>query len=109
VHNLIKQKKFEIAARLMSKYLDPAGPLSRNLGPERTTAIRKQLGVNVGDAAFFLAGKPRDFIKFAGAARARIGEELGLIDRDRFAFCWIVDFPMYEWNEEDKKVDFSHN
>ena len=51
----------------------------------------------------------RSFVKFAGAARTRIGEELGLIDKDRFEFCWIVDFPMYEWNEEEKKIDFSHN
>ena len=67
------------------------------------------VGLNEGDAVFFVAGEPQKFFKFAGAARTRIGEELGLIDRDRFAFCWIVDFPMYEWNEEEKKIDFSHN
>ncbi len=86
-----------------------AGPLAKNIGVERTEGIRNQLGLNVGDAVFFVAGKPRDFIKFAGPARAKIGAELGLIDRDRFEFCWIVDFPMYEWNEEEKKIDFSHN
>ena len=58
---------------------------------------------------FFVAGKPKDFVKFAGPARTKIGEELGLIAKDRFEFCWIVDFPMYEWNEEEKKIDFSHN
>ena len=62
-----------------------------------------------GDVVFFAAGKPADAAKLAGAARTRIGEELGLIAKDRFEFCWIVDFPMYEWNEEEKKIDFSHN
>jgi aspartyl-tRNA synthetase len=86
-----------------------AGPLARNLGVERTTAIRAQLGLGVGDAVFFVAGRPKDFIKFAGAARNKVGADLGLVARDRFEFCWIVDFPMYEWNEEEKKIDFSHN
>ena len=58
---------------------------------------------------FFIAGKPQQFVKFAGPARTKVGEELGLIAKDRFDFCWIVDFPMYEWNEEEKKIDFSHN
>jgi aspartyl-tRNA synthetase len=86
-----------------------AGPLAKNIGPERTKQIADQLRLGVGDAVFFLAGKPKDFVKFAGLARAKIGEELGLIEKDRFEFCWIVDFPMYEWNEEEKKIDFSHN
>jgi aspartyl-tRNA synthetase len=86
-----------------------AGPLARNIGVERTDAIRNQLGLGVGDAVFFVAGRPRDFVKFVGPARAKVGTDLGLIDRARFEFCWIVDFPMYEWNEEDKKIDFSHN
>jgi len=86
-----------------------AGPLAKNVGVERTEGIRNQLGVNVGDAVFFVAGRPRDTITFAGLARAKIGADLGLIDRNQFAFCWIVDFPMYEWNEEEKKIDFSHN
>jgi aspartyl-tRNA synthetase len=86
-----------------------AGPLAKNIGPERTKQIAGQLKLTVGDACFFVAGKPKDFIKFAGLARSKIGEELGLIAKDRFDFCWIVDFPMYEWNEEDKKIDFSHN
>src|SRR6202011_446658 len=66
-------------------------------------------GAKPGDALFFAADKPPAAAKLAGAARSRIGEELGLIKKDRFAFCWIVDFPMYEWNEEEKKIDFSHN
>jgi len=86
-----------------------AGPLAKNIGVERSEGIRNQLGLSVGDAVFFLAGQPKDSLKFAGLARAKIGAELGLVDRDQFAFCWIVDFPMYEWNEEEKKIDFSHN
>jgi aspartyl-tRNA synthetase len=86
-----------------------AGPLAKNIGRERTKQIADQLKLGVGDACFFIAGKPKDFIKFAGAARTKVGEELNLIAKDRFALCWIVDFPMYEWNEEEKKIDFSHN
>ncbi|MDQ2954226.1 MAG: aspartate--tRNA ligase, partial [Pseudomonadota bacterium] len=86
-----------------------AGPLAKNIGAERTNTIRDRLKLGVGDACFFVAGKPKDFVKFAGPARNRIGAELGLVARDRFEFCWIVDFPMYEWNEEEKKIDFSHN
>ncbi len=86
-----------------------AGPLAKNIGPERTKQIADQLKLSVGDAVFFVAGKPKDFVKFAGPARTKIGQELGLIAQDRFEFCWIVDFPMYEWNEEEKKIDFSHN
>ncbi len=86
-----------------------AGPIAKNIGPERTTAIREQLGLKVGDAVFFTAGDPAKFYKFAGAARDRAGSELKLIDENRFALAWIVDFPFYEWNEDDKKIDFSHN
>jgi aspartyl-tRNA synthetase len=86
-----------------------AGPLANNIGPERTAAIRDALGLKEGDAAFFVAGDPEKFWKFAGLARTKLGEELNLIDKGRFEFCWIVDFPMYEWNEEEKKIDFSHN
>ena len=86
-----------------------AGPLAKNIGPERTKQIADQMKLGIGDACFFVAGKPKDFVKFAGPARAKVGEELGLIDRGRFEFCWIVDFPMFEWNEEEKKIDFSHN
>jgi len=86
-----------------------AGPLAKNIGPERTKQIADQLGLGIGDAVFFVAGLPKNFVKFAGLARTRAGEELGLIAKDKFEFCWIVDFPMYEWNEEEKKIDFSHN
>ncbi len=86
-----------------------AGPLANNIGPERTEAIRAALGLKAGDAAFFVAGDPAKFVKFAGLARTRVGEELNLVDKDQFALAWVVDFPMYEYNEDDKKVDFSHN
>jgi aspartyl-tRNA synthetase len=87
---------------------EAAGPLAKNIGPERTEAIRRQLRLNKGDAAFFLAGKPHEFEGIAGRARVTIGEELGLVDESRFAFAWIVDFPMYEKDDEGR-VDFSHN
>lgn len=86
-----------------------AGPLANNIGPERTAAIRAQIGVKEGDAAFFVAGDPDKFWKFSGLARNKVGEELNLTDKERFELAWIVDFPMYEYNDEDKKVDFSHN
>jgi aspartyl-tRNA synthetase len=86
-----------------------AGPIARNIGPERAEAIREQLGLAVGDAAFFIAGDPKVFYKFAGLARTRVGTELDLVAKDRFDFCWIVDFPMFEFNEEANHVDFSHN
>jgi aspartyl-tRNA synthetase len=86
-----------------------AGPIAKNIGPELTTKLREQLGLNVGDAAFFVAGDPGVFYKFAGLARTKVGQELNLIAEGRFDFCWIVDFPMFEWNEDEKRVDFSHN
>ncbi len=89
--------------------MEAAGPLAKNIGPERTEAIRTQLGLSVGDAVFFMAGKPADFEVVAGRARTEVGRELGLIDENRFAFAWIVDFPMYEKDEETGKIDFSHN
>ncbi|WP_029004963.1 aspartate--tRNA ligase [Azorhizobium doebereinerae] len=86
-----------------------AGPLANNIGPERTAAIREALGLKEGDAAFFVAGDPSKFYKFAGLARTKVGEELNLIDTERFELAWIVDFPFYEWSDEEKKIDFSHN
>jgi aspartyl-tRNA synthetase len=89
--------------------VEAAGPIANNIGPERTEAIRAQLDLKSGDAVFFAAGDPEKFHKFAGDARTRVGRELNLIDENRFELAWIVDFPMYEWNEDEKKVDFSHN
>ncbi|PRX33734.1 aspartyl-tRNA synthetase [Meinhardsimonia xiamenensis] len=89
--------------------LEAAGPIARNIGPERTEAIRRQLGLGKGDAAFFLGGKPEAFERVAAKARVEIGRELGHFEEDRFAFAWIVDFPMYEKDPETGKIDFSHN
>jgi aspartyl-tRNA synthetase len=86
-----------------------AGPIAKNIGAERTEAIRSQLGLGDGDAVFFVAGLPNEFADFAARARVKIGNELGLTATDQFAFCWVVDFPMYAWNEEEGKIDFSHN
>jgi len=85
------------------------GPIAKNLGQEPTEAMMASLGLGKGDAAFFTAGDPAVFAKFAGLARTRVGTELKLVDEDQFKFCWIVDFPMFEWNEDEKRVDFSHN
>ncbi|GHC68453.1 aspartate--tRNA ligase [Limoniibacter endophyticus] len=89
--------------------LEGAGPIAKNIGDERTAAIAEQLGLGDGDACFFVAGDPAKFYKFAGDARTRAGEELNLVDRDRFELAWIIDFPFYEWDEDNKKIDFAHN
>ncbi|MDJ1015353.1 MAG: aspartate--tRNA ligase [Paracoccaceae bacterium] len=89
--------------------MEAAGPLAKNIGPERTEAIRQQMGVGKGDAVFFLGGKPQAFERVAGLARNVIGEELGLTEQNRFAFAWIVDFPMYEKDLDTGVIDFSHN
>ena len=88
---------------------EAAGPIANNIGPERAEAIRAQLGLKAGDAAFFAAGDPAKFAKFAGDARIRVGRELNLVNENAYEFAWIIDFPMYEWNEDEKKIDFSHN
>ena len=85
------------------------GPIAKNHGEDKMNALADALGLGPDDGLFFAAGKEAQAAKLAGAARTRVGEELGLIDQDRFDFCWIVDFPMYEYDEEAKKVDFSHN
>jgi aspartyl-tRNA synthetase len=87
----------------------PKGPIARNLEPERAEAIRTACGLKAGDAVFFAAGKRDEAAKFAGVVRTRLGEELGLGEKDAFRFCWITDFPMYELNEETGLIDFSHN
>ena len=85
------------------------GPIAKNHGTEGMERLYAELGLGEIDGLFFAAGKEKDAVKLAGAARTRVGEELGLISDDRFDFCWIVDFPMFEYNEDAKKVDFSHN
>lgn len=87
---------------------EAAGPIAKALGVEKTEAIRVQLGLAEGDAAFFLGGKPEQFEAVAGRARNEIGRELGLTQENQFKFAWIVDFPMYEKTDEGK-IDFSHN
>ncbi|MSO90500.1 MAG: aspartate--tRNA ligase [Acetobacteraceae bacterium] len=87
----------------------PKGPIARNLEPERAEAIRRACNLAPGDAVFFAAGKKEDAEKFAGTIRTRLGQELNLIAAGDFKFCWITDFPMFEYNEDDKKIDFSHN
>jgi aspartyl-tRNA synthetase len=87
----------------------PKGPIARNLEPERAGAIRSACGLNAGDAVFFVAGKKDVAEKFAGVVRTRIADELGLSEKGAFRFCWITDFPMYEFDEEARKIDFSHN
>ena len=114
-----------------------AGPIAKNIGAARTDAIHafakrdgsgqatlagdlpaavvepwytlRPDGLQVGDACFFVAGKPADMAKFAALARDRVGTELDLVEQNAYRFCWIVDFPMYEWDEETKSVEFSHN
>jgi aspartyl-tRNA synthetase len=99
----------EWTTKLSEFEFEAAGPLAKNIGPERTEAIRQQLGLEAGDAAFFLGGKPKAFESVAGRARNVIGEELKLTDKDSFQFAWIVDFPIYEKDEETGKIDFEHN
>ncbi|QBF30945.1 aspartate--tRNA ligase [Thalassococcus sp. S3] len=108
----LKELNFGEAQRILQAFdsdIEAAGPLAKNIGPERTEAIRQQLGLGVGDAAFFLGGKPKAFETVAGKARVEIGNELGLTEKDRFAFAWIVDFPIYEQDEETGRIDFEHN
>ena len=89
--------------------INGAGPLAKNIGLERTESLRVEFGLNVGDAVFFVAGIPEKFMDFVGKARDKVGQELKLLDADQFALCWIVDFPMFEWDPEQKNYDFSHN
>ena len=89
--------------------LERQDPSPRTSVPNAQKAARRSLVLRDGDAVFFAAGNPDKFYKFAGEARSRIGAELKLIDESKFALAWIVDFPFYEWNEEEKKIDFSHN
>lgn len=95
--------------RELEGVFEAAGPIAKNIGPERSEALRLQLGLELGDAVFFAAGDPAKFASFAGNARTKAAEDNNLIDEDRFELCWIVDFPFYEWDEDNKKVEFAHN
>ena len=85
------------------------GPIAKNHGEEGMLALYAALGLGPDDGCFFAAGKAEQAAKLAGAARTRVGEQLDLVEKDAFRFCWIIDFPFYEWSEEEKKVDFAHN
>ena len=85
------------------------GPIAKNHGQEGMEALYAALGLGPDDGCFFAAGKEEQAAKLAGLARTRVADQLGLIDQNRFELCWIVDFPFYEWSEEEKKVDFAHN
>ena len=95
--------------RQLEARFEAAGPIAKNIGEDRAEAIRLQLGLELGDAVFFAAGDPDKFASFAGEARTKAAEDNNLINEDAFELCWIVDFPFYEWDEENKKVEFGHN
>jgi aspartyl-tRNA synthetase len=85
------------------------GPIAKNHGEEGMTRLAEEMGLGPDDGIFFAAGKEDEAARLAGAARTRVAEQLSLIEQGAFRFCWIVDFPMYEYNEDQKKIDFSHN
>ena len=85
------------------------GPIAKNHGEEAMLALYDAIGLGPDDGCFFAAGKEEQAAKLAGAARTRCGEQLDLIEKDAFRFCWIIDFPFYEWDEDEKKLDFAHN
>jgi aspartyl-tRNA synthetase len=85
------------------------GPIAKNHGEEGMARLADAMGLGPDDGIFFAAGKEEEAVRLAGAARTRVAEQLDLIEKDAFRFCWIVDFPMYEFNDEQKKIDFSHN
>ncbi len=88
---------------------DGAGPIAKNLDPDKTGALCNNLGLGDGDAVFFVCGVPKDFTSFAAAARLKIGADLELNSEGELKFCWIVDYPMYERNEDSGVIEFSHN
>ena len=88
---------------------NPGGPIAKNLGEEKTTELITQLGLGDNDGVFFACDKADGAAKLAGVARTRVGEQLELISEGTFEFCWIVDYPMFELDEESGKIEFSHN
>ena len=86
-----------------------SGPIAKNIGEDKTQEIKVNFNLSDDDSVFFLCGIPKNFMQFASSARDKIGEDLSLIKENSFEFCWIVDFPMYEWDDTNKKIDFSHN
>ncbi len=108
-HKMEAQDEFKTRYNEWASYAEAAGPLAKNIGRERTEAIRRQLGLGKGDAAFFLGGRPKEFQTVAARARDVIGRELNHLDENRFAFAWIVDFPIFEKDAETGEIDFEHN
>ena len=86
-----------------------SGPIAKNIGEDKTKEIKDKFNLTDNDSIFFICGIPKQFMQFASSARDKIGQDLNLIKENSFEFCWIVDFPMYEWDETSKKIDFSHN
>ena len=95
--------------RAVADELEATGPIAKFVHIDPLTRMAEKAGLRSGDVLFFSAGRPLEAARVAGSVRTRLGQELGLIARDRFDLCWVVDFPMYEWNEQEKKIDFSHN
>jgi len=85
------------------------GPIAKFLDAPRLAALQQATGAGPGDVVFFVCDKPAVADPLAGKVRTRLGEELDLIEKNAFRFCWVTDFPMYEWDDEAKKIDFSHN
>ena len=109
MNNWARQEGFAGLGYVTRKGGEFGGPIAKNHGPERMEELYNELGLGPDDGLFFAAGKEKDAAKLAGAARTRTAEELSLIEQGCFKFCWIVDFPMFEYDEDLKKVDFSHN
>ncbi|HWL46858.1 MAG TPA: amino acid--tRNA ligase-related protein, partial [Sphingomonadaceae bacterium] len=104
-----KQEGFSGLGYINLKGGEAGGPIAKNHGPEATAKLIAALGLGPDDGVFFAAGKAPEAARLAGAARTRVGEMLDLIEQGVFKFCWVVDFPMFEYDEEAKKIDFSHN
>jgi aspartyl-tRNA synthetase len=112
IQKAVEDNRIEEAEKLRAKWFDAVeavGPIANNLGREKTEEIRVKFSLDVGDAVFFSGGRDVEFIHFAGFARTKIGNELGLVDEEKFELCWVVDFPMYGLDPETKKIEFSHN
>jgi aspartyl-tRNA synthetase len=88
---------------------EPRGPVAKFLDPDRLARLKAAAGLADGDAVFFVCAPPKEAARLAGLIRTRLGEELGLIEPDCYRFAWVVDFPMFEWNEDTKAIEFSHN
>jgi len=109
MNNWARSEGFSGLGYINIKDGEPGGPIAKNHGPEATARLIAALGLGPNDGVFFAAGKEAQAAKLAGLARVRTGEQLDLIDKDRFELCWIVDFPFYEYDEDEKKIDFAHN